>query len=311
MKKYKIIFMGTPDFACPTLKSLSENENFIIDLVITQPDKPQGRKKILTPSPVKILANKLGIEVFQPNSLKKDDSTYQKIKSLNPDFIVVVAYGKILPKNILEIPKFGPINIHPSILPKYRGPCPIEAAIVNGEKNTGITIMKMTEGMDEGPVYLTEIVDLQNELNAEEIRSQISNLAGQILCRTLLKIIQKNIQPTDQNSQEATYCQLLTKEDGEINFKNMSAQEIYNKFRGYFPWPGIYFKLKEKTFKVKEMTIIQNSKKIAPEHIEFDKDTILIGTKLGVISIQKLQPDGKQVMAAKDVYNGYKSIFST
>jgi len=245
----KIAFFGTWEFSKNILKSLIDDfsKDISIKLVISQPDKIIWRKKILTKTQTKILAEKYNIEVLQPEDLKYNKIT-EKLKNLDLDFIVVVAYGKMIPKEILEIPKYWCINIHWSILPKYRWASPIQESIKSGDIKTGITIMYMSEKMDEWDILSTKQVEIQKNDKTEDIFKKFEQIWSELLVNTLKKVIKNEIIPKKQNEKYVTYCHKIKKTDWEINFTKLEAEEIYNKFRAYSIWPWIYTYYKWKKF---------------------------------------------------------------
>ena len=233
-----ILFMGTPDFAMESLKSLYEAKYNIIG-VVTNPDKPKGRGMKLTFSPVKEYAIQNNLEVFQPVKVRKNEEFIEKIKNLNPDVICVVAYGKILPKEILEIPKLGCINVHASLLPKYRGAAPIQWAIINGDKETGVTTMFMDEGMDTGDMILKRKVSIYEDETTGELWDRLSKIGGELLVQTL-KNIETNNYKREKQTGEYTMAPMLSKEMAKIDWNNQSAQDIKNLVRGLNPIMGAY-----------------------------------------------------------------------
>lgn len=248
-----IVFMGTPDIAAVSLNKLIKT-GYNVKAVFTKPDKPVGRKQILTEPPVKVLALENSIPVYQPETLR-DGSAYQLLKQLNPDAIVVVAYGKILPKEILNLPKFGCINAHASLLPKYRGSSPIQWSIVCGEKETGITTMYMDEGVDTGDIIEKAVISIGENETAEELFDRLAVLAGDLLCSTLEKIENGTATRTPQNEAEATHAPMIRKEMGEIDFSK-TAYEIHNLVRGFYSWPAAYTFINGKRLKVYRTEIV-------------------------------------------------------
>lgn len=261
-EKLNFAFWGTPDVASETLEILKEN-GYLPSLIITSPDKPQGRKMIITPPPVKIWAEKNNISYIQPETLKNFEVNL--ITSI--DLSIVVAYGKIIPEEILKIPKLGSINIHYSLLPKYRGASPVESAILNDEKETGVTIQQMEYKMDSGPIIALEKVDIMPEEKAEDLRKRLIKIGGELLVKKLPEITAGNIKLTPQNESEATYCKKIKKEDGLIDL-NDDAIKNYNKFRAYAHWPRTYFFVNDKRIIITD-AVLENGnfviKKVLPE----------------------------------------------
>lgn len=294
--------MGTPDFAVPCLEKLIENKYEVVG-VFTQPDKKKGRGQKFAFSPVKELALKNNLPVFQPESLKNAE-VLELIKKLNPELIVVVAYGKILPKNILEIPKYGCINVHGSLLPKYRGAAPIQWAIINGEKKSGVTTMFMDEGMDTGDMLLKAEVKIEDEDTSESLYFKLSKLGSELLIKTLDILQNGKLNPQKQNEEDATYSKMLTKEMGEIDW-NKKATEIHNLVRGLFPWPVAKTKLNSKTLKIFKTKVLDgisgepgNVKSIDPFIVFCGKNTAL--------EILELQFDNRKRMKSSDFFRGFR-----
>ena len=246
-KNMRIIFMGTPEFAVPSLKALIESEDKVI-AVVTQPDKPKGRGLEVVPPPTKVLAEKHGISVLQPQKIKTEEF-FNELQKFNPDLICVVAYGKLLPKNILDMPPHGCINVHASLLPKYRGAAPINWAIIRGEKVTGITTMKMDVGMDTGDMLLKREVQIDDEDNGETLSEKLSHVGAELLIDTIRLLKKGELQPIPQDHSQATYTPMLEKEHGKIDWEK-PAEEIRNLIRGTLPWPGAYTTLDGKLLKI-------------------------------------------------------------
>lgn len=297
----KIVFMGTPDYAAVTLEKLISSDHEIVG-VFAQPDKKVGRKQILTPPPVKVVAEENNIPVFQPNTLR-DGEALGILKELNPDIIVVVAYGKILPEEILSLPKFGCVNGHASLLPKYRGASPIQWCIVCGEEKTGITVMKMDKGMDTGDILSQREVEIGEKETAEQLFQRLSVISADLMLETIEKI--ENITPIKQNEQEATYAPIIKKEMAELDF-NKSARELYNAVRGYYSWPCAYFFLNGKRIKVIEAEV--GGKTSAKEGtVVGNTDSLEIACGDCVtLKLLTVQPEGKGQMTAKQMLNGTK-----
>ena len=251
-KKIKIAFFGTPSFAWNILAWTFKHFEIDIVLVVSQPDKVVGRKRELQVTPVKQVAFDAGIEVLQPERLKTDTVFLSKLESLKLDFIVVVAYGKIIPKSILDIPKYGCVNIHGSILPKYRGASPVQAAVKSGDSETGITIMFMSEWMDEGDILQIEKVSIDEDDTSPDIFKKFTDIWPKLLIYTLQKVQSWDILGTPQNDSLATYCGKISREEGEVFFQKQSAQEIYNTYKAYTPWPGIFTYFHWKRFVIED-----------------------------------------------------------
>ena len=305
-KKINIAFMGTPEFAEKSLEALY-NEGYNIPLVITKVDKPVGRKKEIKFNKVKEFAIKNNIEIMQPEKVKNNEELINKLKSLNLDFICVVAYGKILPKEILDIPKYGCINVHGSLLPKYRGSAPIQWSIINGEEYAGVTTMFMDVGMDTGDMLLKEKIKILEEDNLETVYNKLQDIGGKLLVETIDKVIKNEIIPEKQGD-DFTLAPMISKEMTKIDF-NKSSRKVFNFTRGLNPIPSVYMEHENgsiyKVGKVKEYTKLDiNDYKIG-EIVEI-KNELIIKCRAGYISILEIKPEGKKMMNIKDFLNGSK-----
>ena len=292
-----IVFMGTPDFAVPTLKKLAESDHNIL-AVFTQPDKPVGRKQVLTPPDVKVCAESYGLKVLQPVTLR-DENSIKEIKSLNPDVIVVVAYGKILPKEILDIPKNGCINVHGSLLPKYRGAAPIQQAVLNGDKLTGVTTMYMGEGLDTGDILLKSETEIGENETSAELFDRLAGLGADLLIETLDKL--DSITPVKQDESEATYTNKITKDLCPIDW-NKTAREIHNQVRGLQTWPVATSKLGGKDIKIHSTLFCDKCGK-AGEIISINPLTVACSKNSLIIN--ELQLSGKKRMSSKSFMLGH------
>ena len=298
-----IVFMGTPEIAVNTLCELSNNfEDINVTAVITQPDKPQGRKMVITPPPVKVAAIEINsakgfdIQIFQTKSIRKDENLINKLRDLKPDFFITFAFGQILSQEVLDIPKYGTINVHASLLPKYRGANPIQHAIINGDKKTGITTMLTSLGMDEGDMCLKEEIEITENITDTELREVISQKAPKILYETIKKLYNKNLVPIKQNPDEATYAGKFTKEDGKIDFSD-TAQNIHNKVRGLYSWPTCFLEYNGKKVKIFSTEISNIGESYEAGIINnITKSGISIGTKDGCIILKEVQPESKNKM---------------
>lgn len=298
----KLVFMGTPDYAVNTLEGLiSAGHN--VAAVFAQPDKPVGRKHIITPPPVKVCAQSHGIAVYQPNTLR-DGEAEEILREIAPDAIVVVAYGKILPKEILQIPKYGCVNGHASLLPKYRGASPIQWCIVCGEKETGVTAMKMDEGMDTGDILKTVKTEIGAEETAEELFDRLSVITAELLVNTLADLESGSITPQKQDEERASYAPIIKKEMAQLDFENKTAKEIHNAVRGYYSWPCAYFFLENKRVKVIKAAVAGNTGAKAGTVIKSD-DGLVIACKDGTaVELITVQPEGSKPMTAKQMLCG-------
>ena len=287
----KIVFMGTPDFAVPSLKKLI-NE-FTVEAVFTQPDKPKGRGKKIAYSPVKEVALENNIKVMQPIKLKNDREAIEYLKELNPDFIIVVAFGQILTKEVLDIPKYGCINLHASLLPMYRGAAPLNWAIINGEKKSGNTTMLMDVGLDTGDMLLKDEVCITENMTAGELHDILMERGADLLVETIKGLYNNTIQ-REKQSEETFYAKMLNKEIAKINWNN-SAQNIHNLIRGLNPWPIAYTNYEDKPMKIYESEVLNESSSKEPGTIiSVDKDGLKVSTLEGILLIKKIQfPNGK------------------
>lgn len=298
----KIIFMGTPDFAVPALEKLCESEYDVI-LVVTQPDKARDRGKKIQFSPVKTKALDNNIPVDQPEKIKNNPEFIEKLKKLEPDLIIVAAYGKILPKELLEIPKFGCINIHGSLLPKYRGAAPIHRAVIEGQDSTGVTIMDMAVELDAGAMLAKASTLIANK-TTEALHHELSEMGAELLIKTIPDIFSENVVKIEQDHKEATYAPMVFKEDGHINFKR-SCKEIECLVRGMNSWPGTYVKYGDVNMKVWECHIGgEATGEIEGTIINVSPEGIEVAAKDGRIVITKIQMPNKKAMAVSEYLKG-------
>ena len=272
----KIIFFGTSKFAENILKKINN-----ISLVVTRPDMPQGRKKILTPPLVKVLAEQKSIPLLQP--VKLDDNFNQKISALKPDIFVIAEYGNILPKSLLAIPQHGALNIHPSLLPKYRGPSPVQTALLNNETETGVTIIKLDEKMDHGPILNRQKIIINKQDNYTSLSKKLAQTGAELLIKTIPDYVSGKIKPQPQDHTKATFTKIIKKQDGLITEKK-TAQEIHNLWRAYIEWPGIFLSNGTKLLNLELITDKKNN---------------------NLLKINRLQPTGKKAMDAQSYINGY------
>ena len=293
MTQFSVVFAGTPDFSCPALESLIQDARFDVKLVVSQPDRPVGRKQEIAPTPVKQITQKHGIPVLQPEKIQEIQTELEAIK---PDFFVVIAYGQMLPKSVLDIAKWN-INLHGSILPKYRGASPIQSALLYGEKVTGVSVMNIEQRMDAGAVYKTHEIQIKPEDTAETLFQKIADL-GQLLPNDL-DAIAHGLQAQTQDESQATYCKKIQKEDGEIHWKEESAQEILNKLRAFTPWPGVFFFWKNKRIKILSGKVLQDGKDEFSSSYGFK-------TNDGYFLPKHVVPEGKKEMGFREWIIGNK-----
>ena len=301
-----IVFMGTPDFAVPCLKALIESDN-TVQAVFTQPDKPKGRGYKLTPPPVKVVAMEHNIPVYQPQSLKKGEDAEKSsaiLNNLKPDLIIVVAYGKILPLSVLNIPKHFCINVHASLLPKYRGAGPIQWSVLNGENETGVTTMLMSEGLDTGDILLKKSTKIGENETASELHDRLSLLGAELLIETINAVKSGNITPVKQNDEESCYSPMLTKDMCPVDFSK-SAKEIHNQIRGLSDWPCATATLEGKRIKLYKSHIVPDIKGKSGEIVNAESFVIACGDGNG-IAIDEIQAEGGKRMKTADYLRGNK-----
>lgn len=298
----KVIFMGTPDFSVPCLEALIKTEEVVG--VFTQPDKPKGRGYELTPPPVKVCAENNGIPVFQPTSMRNGE-TLEIINTLNAELIIVVAFGKILPKEVLESVKYGCINIHASLLPKLRGAAPIQWSIINGEKETGVTSMQMNEGLDTGDMLVKKAVSITENMNAGELHDKLSVLGSEVLLETLDKLKKGELKPQKQDDSLSNYASMLSKELCPIDFSD-SAKNVHNKIRGLSPWPVATTKLFGKTLKVHESRLSEKRTNATAGEVVSTENGIMVACGDGkTITLTEIQLEGKKRMNSLDFLRGH------
>ena len=294
----RIVFMGTPDFAVPSLQRLVDDGHEVV-AVYCQPDKPQGRHFTLTPPPVKVLAQQLGIEVLQPPTLK-DEEAQQILAKFAPDIIAVAAYGKILPKAVLDMPKYGCINVHGSLLPKYRGAAPIQWAVINGEEKSGVTIMQMAEGLDTGDMLLVRDTEIGADETAGELFDRIAMLGAEALSEALVNI--ENLKDVPQDDALACWAPPLKKSDGEINWDKKNT-EIYSLIRGVSPWPGAYTIFGAKRLKIHKAALCDKNGEVGAL---LDDARLIIGCGEGSVELLEVQLEGAKRISAADFIRGQR-----
>lgn len=298
-----IVFMGTPDFAVPSLKELIKE--FGVKAVFTQPDKPKGRGKKLAMSPVKEVALEHDIPVFQPQKLKNDVEMLQKLKDMKPDFIVVVAYGQILTKEVLDIPKYGCINVHGSVLPKYRGAAPIHWAIINGEKESGNTTMFMDVGLDTGDMLLKSKIEITEDMTAGELHDIMMEDGGKLLIKTIKGLIEGTITREKQGETPTEYAKMLDKDMAKIDWK-LSNSKIKNYIRGLNPWPIAYTQYDGQNMKIYEAKVLEEESTHKPGYIlDVSKEGVKVACGEGTLLLQKIQFPGGKPMQVSEYIKGH------
>lgn len=306
MAALRIIFMGTADLSCASLEKLHGHPAFQVIAVVTQPDKPKGRDLKLTPSPVKVLAEKFGLPVLQPLKAR-EEKFIAEVRHLQPDLMVVVAYGQILPQALLDVPAHGCLNVHTSLLPKYRGAAPIQWAIANGDPETGVTIMKMDAGLDTGPVLSVRHTPILPTDDSQSLHDRLAALGAELLAETIPPYVAGNIKAEPQPAEGFTYAAKIKKEDGQIDWRR-PAVETWNRFRAFTPWPGSYTFLAAETkpqlLKLWKMDVLEQSGEPG-KVLSANKTGIVIGTGQGALRILELQREGGKRITAEQFLAGY------
>ena len=299
-----LVFCGTPRFAVPTLEKLVE-AGFCIHLIVTQPDRPKGRGLELVHSPVKESALQLGLPISQPEKIKANDEFHAQLSALKPDAIIVVGYGRIIPQWMLDLPRFGNINLHASLLPKYRGAAPIQWAIAKGETVTGVTTMRIDAGLDTGDILLQRDLTILPHDTAETLAPRLAAIGANLMVETLRGLHAGSVQPRPQNSAQATLAPILKKEDGRIDF-SLPAAEIYNRIRGFQPWPGACTKFRGKNLQIWNANPVQQPQ-LLPAALHVENDRLFAGCGHGTaIELLEVQLEGKKRMSASNLVHGYR-----
>lgn len=306
-KNLKIIFMGTGTFAVPVLNSL--NQNFKVISCFTKIDKPSGRGNKIQACPIKLKSSELNLPTCQPLSFKKETHWIDQLKELNPDIIIVTDYNLMITKEILNIPKYGVLNVHPSLLPLWRGPSPIESSIHNGDKTTGVTIMLLDEQMDHGPILAQQEIQIQQDDTSLTLYQKLSKIGADLLVKTINEYVDNKIKPQEQNHTKATFSKMIEKQDGLIDW-NKTAEQINNQIRAFICWPGSFSKTKineqEKQFKILKAQVLNaNSNKKPGELFVTENKKLAIKCGQQSLEILELQLEGKSPMKAQDFINGY------
>jgi methionyl-tRNA formyltransferase len=299
----KLVFCGTPAFAVPTLEKLIE-AGFAVSLVVTQPDRPRGRGMELTASPVKQCALRLDLPITQPEKIKDNEEFRSRLAAIQPDAIIVVGYGRLIPQWMIDLPHFGNINLHASLLPKYRGAAPIQWAIARGETVTGVTTMRIDADLDTGDILLQEEVPIAPEDTAETLAPRLAAIGADLVIETLRGLAAGNIRPRPQDNAQATLAPVLRKEDGRIDF-HRTAQETWNRLRGFQPWPGAFTSFRGKNLTVWEAKL--HYIQAAPSELVVENNRLFVGCgQSSALELVAVQPEGKRRMSARDFIQGYK-----
>ena len=306
MTPLRIIFMGTAELSCASLEKLSDDKNFTVSDVVTQPDKPKGRELKLTPSPVKVLAEKLNLPVLQPLKAR-DENFIAELRELKPELLIVVAYGQILPPSILDLPPFGCLNVHTSLLPKYRGAAPIQWAIANGDAETGVTIMQMDAGLDTGPVLSTRRTPILPADDSQILHDRLAQLGAELLVETIPDFVAGKMTPQPQPAAGSTYAAKIKKDDGKIDW-HQPATQIWNRLRAFTPWPGAFTFLtaepKPQLLKIWKAEVVEKSGPPG-EVLTADKTGIVVGCGNDGLRILELQREGGKRMTSEHFLAGF------
>ncbi len=300
-----LVFCGTPLFAVPTLEKLV-CAGFNVKLVVTQPDRPKGRGMELAASPVKQSAQHLDLPIVQPDKIKNNEGFRAQLESLRPEAIIVVGYGRIIPQWMIDLPPLGNLNVHASLLPKYRGAAPIQWAIANGERITGVTTMRIDAGLDTGDILLQAEEPIRPEDTALTLTPRLAQAGAELMIATLAGLKDGSITPRPQDNMQASLAPILTREDGLVDF-NRTATDTWNRLRGFQPWPGAFTRFRDKTLQIHAATPAPEVAVVAPAHFTVEHERLLLGFAHGTaLEVQELQVEGKKRMSARDFINGYR-----
>ena len=300
-----LVFCGTPRFAVPTLEKLVE-AGHAVPLVVTQPDRPRGRGMEMTVSPVKEAALRLGLPITQPDKIKNNEEFRTQLAAIHPDAIIVVGYGRIVPQWMIELPRLGNLNLHASLLPKYRGAAPIQWAIANGESITGVTTMRIDAGLDTGDILLQRELPIGSDDTAETLGPKLAAVGADLMAETLRGLESGQVLPVPQDHAKATLAPILKKEDGRINFAR-TANEVFNRLRGFQPWPGAYTTFKSKTLQVHKARPVVSNIRLDPGEIAVEETRLVAGCGRGTaVELVEVQMEGKRRMLAREFINGYR-----
>jgi methionyl-tRNA formyltransferase len=299
----RIVFCGTPAFALPSLRELLAQPDFRLEAAVTQPDRPRGRGREISNSPVKSAAMQAGVAVYQPEKIKSD-AAYEFFRRLAPDLVVIIAYGQIISQRLLDIPRLGWINLHASLLPKYRGAAPINWAIVNGERRTGVTTMQVNAGLDTGPILLLGETDIGPDETAPELGARLAEIGAPLLVETLRELEHGGLVPRKQDDSQVTFAPLLKKEDGRIDW-SQPAQGIYNRIRGLQPWPGAFTSFRGKTCHIWGQPAREKSTAGSPGTMVGGKDELTVACRGGTaLRLEFIQLEGRKRVSAREFASG-------
>lgn len=298
--KHSIIFLSAHPLGLPTLEKLHDEHNILA--VITQPDRPVGRKQELTPGPIKVRAQELGLTVLQPEKASEIPTLINE----QPDFLITAAYGQFLPDEVLDLPKYESLNIHPSLLPLYRGATPMQSALLNGDNKTGVSIMRMVAKMDAGAVFAQEEFELPPDMRYPELESKCASMGADMLLEVLANI--ESIKPKEQDHDQATHCSKVSKQDGQVNWSEDSAKNLYNKLRAFTPWPGVYTWWKEQKLSLLDFTAHPDIQHTEAGTVFESEGSTFIQCDEGAIKLREVQLAGKKPSSIKDFLNGHSEF---
>ena len=302
----RLVFCGTPEFAVPSLQAVVDVGHEVA-LVLTQPDRPAGRKMEVQAPAVKRLALELGLEVLQPERIKANQELRERLDAIRPDAILVVAYGRIIPQWMLDLPRFGNINLHGSLLPKYRGAAPVQWAVANGETETGVTTMRLDAGLDTGDVLLERRVPVGPDATAAALFSQLSKIGAGLVIETLAGLADGTVTRKPQDHSGATLAPILTREDGRMELTERTAAEAYNRWRGFYPWPGAYGTFRGKRFLVHRMRVFAGDSGLPAGGLDWSTGELVVGAAEGTALIfDEVQLEGKQRLTGMDFVRGFQ-----
>ena len=298
-----LVFCGTPSFAVPTLNKLVE-AGFPVSLVVTQPDRPRGRGLELTHSPVKTRALELGLQIVQPPAIKQNEAFHSQLAAIHPDAIVVVGYGRIIPQWMIDLPRFGNLNLHASLLPKYRGAAPVQWAIACGENVTGLTTMRIDAGLDTGDILLQKALSIEPDDTAETLSPRLAVLGADLTLETMQRLAAGTLSPRPQDHSQATLAPILRREDGRVDFQR-TAREICNRLRGFQPWPGAFTTFRGKNLQL--LSAYPSEARVAPGQLAILENRLIVGCgQSSALELFELQLEGKRRMPAQDFIHGYR-----
>lgn len=302
----KVVFCGTPEFAVPTLRAVIEAGHEVA-LVVTQPDRPVGRKQEMHAPATKQLALEAGLPVFQPEKIKNNEELRSMLTTIQPDAIVVVAYGRIIPQWMLDLPRFGNINLHGSLLPKYRGAAPVQWAVANGETETGVSTMRLDAGLDTGDVLLEHRVAIRPDAMASELFEQLADVGAVLMVETLRGLEEGTIQPVAQDHSASTLAPILTREDGRLELKTRTAKQVYDRWRGFHPWPGAHGILRGKRFLVHRMHLDVDGGSLEPGELDVESGFLRVGAAdRRALVLDEVQLEGKPRISGRDFAVGFQ-----